>query len=189
MRRSLPQDWKPSRPAMKRYKHIWNKPWPELSKMYKETRSSLNESPDHPGQSKQFRPSKRQLLYSDETTQNQNTKFQNMPPGTDAGNAHQGFTPYPSRIYSSMTSRTITTTTRSLETKWCRSSNKIRNWQIKFPKPIRHHQKNSKRTPSWPWSPRRWPHTCSSGTTTEIKEIPEQRISPRGENHFSKRMS
>jgi hypothetical protein len=50
--RSPPQGWKPSRPAMKPYMRIWSKPWPESSKMYKGTKSSLNESPDHQGQSK-----------------------------------------------------------------------------------------------------------------------------------------
>jgi hypothetical protein len=60
---------------------------------------------------------------------------------------------------------------------------------MKFPRPIRHHQRNSKRTPSWPWSPRQWPHICFSNTTTEVKETPEQKISPHGESHFSKRRS
>jgi hypothetical protein len=45
IRRSPPQGWPPSRPAMKNYMHIWNKPSPELSKTYNETRNSLNRSP------------------------------------------------------------------------------------------------------------------------------------------------
>jgi hypothetical protein len=112
-----------------------------------------------------------------------------MPPETDVGNAHQSFTRCPSRIYWTTMSRTITTKTGSLETRWHRSSIKIRIWQMKFPRPIRHRRRNSRRTPSWPWSPRRWPHTCFSNTTTEQKEPPERKISPRGENHFSKRRS
>jgi hypothetical protein len=63
------------------------------------------------------------------------------------------------------------------------------DWLIKFPRPIRHRQRNSRRTPSWPWSPRRWPHTCLSNITTDLKETPEQRISPCVESHFSKRRS
>ncbi len=60
---------------------------------------------------------------------------------------------------------------------------------MKFPRPIRPRRRSSRRTPSWPWSPRRWPHTCLSNATTEVKETLEQRISPRGESHFSKRRS
>jgi hypothetical protein len=86
-------------------------------------------------------------------------------------------------------SETITTKTVSWEKRWHRSSNKIRIRQMKFLRPIRHRQRNSRRTPSWPWSPRWWPHTCLSNTTTEVKETPEQRISPCGESHFSKRRS
>ena len=40
---------------MKPYTCIWSKPWPESSKTYKGTKSSLNESPDHQGQSKRSR--------------------------------------------------------------------------------------------------------------------------------------
>jgi hypothetical protein len=50
-------------------------------------------------------------------------------------------------------------------------------------------RRSSRRTPSWPWSPKWWPHTCLSNTTTEVKETLEWGISPRGENHFSKRRS
>jgi hypothetical protein len=58
---------------------------------------------------------------------------------------------------------------------------------MKFPRPIRHRWRNSRRTPSWPWSPRRWPRTCFSSITMEQKETTERKISPHGENHFSKR--
>jgi hypothetical protein len=47
MRRSQQQDWKQSRPAMKRYTHIWSKPWPKLSKTYKRTKNSRNKFQDH----------------------------------------------------------------------------------------------------------------------------------------------
>jgi hypothetical protein len=108
---------------------------------------------------------------------------------TKAGNAHQVCTRCPSWIYSNTTSRTITTTTGSLETKWRRSSNKIQTYRMKFPRPIRHCQKNSRRTPSWPWSQRRWPHTCFSSTTMGLDHTPAPKISPHGENPFSKRRS
>jgi hypothetical protein len=176
-------------PATKRCKHTWNKLWKKSNKTCKETRNSLKESQNHPEQSKQFRPWKQQLPYSGKTTQNQNTRLQNMPPETNARSAHQVCTRCPSRIYSNTTSRTITTPTGSLETKWRRSSNKIQTCLRKFPRPIRHRRKNSRRTPSWPWSPRRWPRTCSSNTTTGFKDTLARKISPRGENHFSKRRS
>jgi hypothetical protein len=188
-RRLPPQGWHPSKLAMKNYTHIWNRPWPELIKTYNETRNSLNKSPGHPEQSRPFRHWKQSTPCSIETTRTQNTKFQTMPPETDAGDAYPVFTPRPSRTYSRMTSRNSTTKIRSLETKWRRSSNKIQTSRTKFPRPCRHLQKNSRRTPSWLWLPRRWPPTCSSSTTTGIKKIPKQRISPHGRNHFSKRRS
>jgi hypothetical protein len=157
MRRSPPQDWKQSGPAMKHCTRIWSKPWPELSKMYKETRSSQNESQDHPGQSKQFRPWKQPSQCSSETTRSPNTKFRNMPLETDIGNAHPVVTRCQSRTYLNMTSKPITTRTGSLATKLLNSSSKIPNWLMKFPRHTKHHQKSSKRTLSWPWSPKQWP--------------------------------
>jgi hypothetical protein len=151
--------------------------------------SSLNKSQDPPEPSKQFRPWKRQLQLSNQTIKTRSTKFQNMPLETNTGNTHQVFTLCPSRIYSNTTSKTTTTKTGSLETKWRRSSNKIRSWQTKFPRPIKHCHRNSRRTPSWPWSQRRWPHTCLSSTTTVLKNPPTQKISPSGENPFSRRRS
>jgi hypothetical protein len=60
---------------------------------------------------------------------------------------------------------------------------------MKFPRHTKHRQKSSKRTPSWRWSPKRWPPICLSNTTTEVKETTERKISPHGGNHFSKRRS
>jgi hypothetical protein len=189
MRRSPPQDWKQSRPVMKHCTRIWSKPWPELSRTYKGTRSSLNESQDHPGQSKQFRHWKQPSQCSIETTRSPNTKFQNMPLETDAGNTHPVFTRCPSQTYLNMMSKPITTRTGSLATKWRKSSSKIPNWLMKFPRPTKHRQKSSKRTLSWPWSPKLWPPICLSSTTTEVKVTPERKISPHGENPFSKERS
>jgi hypothetical protein len=172
---------------MTHYTRIWNKPWPELGRTYNETRSSLNGSPDHPEQSKPFRRWKQPSQCSIETTRTQNTKFQNMPLETDAGNAHPVFIRCPSRTYSNMTSRINTTKIKSLGTKWRRFFNKIQTSPTKFPIPIKHLRRNSRRTQSWLWLPRRWPPTCSSGTTKAIKRTPKQRISPHGQNHFLKR--
>jgi hypothetical protein len=88
-----------------------------------------------------------------------------------------------------MTSRTNTTKTRSWETKWHKSCNKIRTCQIRSQKNTERHQKNSKMTLLWPWSPKPWPLTCSSNTTTAAEGTLERKISPHGENHFSKRRS
>jgi hypothetical protein len=189
MKRSPRQGWKPYKPATNCYKPNWNRHWPESSIMWKRARNWRKEFHNHPEQSKPFKPWKPQLPFLDKTNKNPNTKSQNMPPETDVGNAHQPFTRCPSRTYSTMMSGTIITKTGSWETKWRRFSNKIHSWPTKFQKPIRRRQKNSKRTPLWPWSPRRWPHTCLSNTTTEVKETQERKISPRGENHFSKRRS
>jgi hypothetical protein len=189
MRRSPLQDWKQSRPAMKPCMRIWSKPWPESSKMYKGTRSSLNESQDHPGQSKPFRRWKQPSQCSIERTKSPNTKLQSMPQETDAGNAHPAFTRCPSRTYLNMTSKPIITRTESVATKWRKFSSKIHNWPMKFPRHTKHCQKNSRRTLSWPWSPKQWPPICLSNTTTEVKQTTKWKISPHGENPFSKERS
>jgi hypothetical protein len=187
MRQTPQHDWKPYKPATKRYRYNWNKPWPKLNTMYKGTRNSLNKSHDHQERSKPFKLWEPRLPYSDKTNRNQNTKFGNMPPETDTGDTHQRFTRCPSRICSSMTSKTNTTETRSWGTKWRKCSNKIHNWHKKFQRPMKHCLRHSKRTPSWLWSPRRWPPTCSSDTAMDQNETLERRISPHGESHFSKR--
>jgi hypothetical protein len=133
-RKQTPQhDWKPYKPATKRYKHNWNKPWPKSNRMSKGTRNSLNESHDHPEQSKPFKLWKPRLPYSAKPNTNQNTKFRNMPLEIDTGNAHQRFTQCTSRICFSMTSRINTTRTRSWVTKWRKCSTKYttgtRNFQ------------------------------------------------------------
>ncbi len=173
---------------MKCYTHIWSKPWLELSKTYKRTRSSWNESQDHPEQSKQFKPRRRPLQFSNGTILSRSTKFPNMPPETDVGDAPQVFTLYPSQIYLSMMSKTNTTKTESWEKEWRKSSNKIRNCRTKFPKNIECRQRSSRKTPSWPWSPKPWPHTCSSNTTMEVKETPgTEDFSSWGEPFFKKK--
>ncbi len=112
-----------------------------------------------------------------------------MPLETGAGSAHPVFTRYPSRTYLNMTSKPITTRTGSLASKWRKSSSKIPNWLMKFLRHTKHRQKSSKRTLSWPWSPKQWPPICFSSTITEVKQTPERKISPHGENSFSKERS
>jgi len=125
-----------------------------LNRTSKRTRISQKVFPDPQEQSKPSRLWKWRLPSSDITNLSQNTKCQNMPPETDAGNAHQLNTRCPSRTCSSMTSKTNTTRTRSWETKWRKWSDKIPNWHKTFPALMRHLQRSSKRTPSWDWSPR-----------------------------------
>jgi hypothetical protein len=112
-----------------------------------------------------------------------------MPPETNAGDVPQVFTQFQSQIYLNTRSKTNTTRTRSLETKWRKSFNKTRTYRTKLQNNTKRHQKNSRRTPLWLWSPRPWPHICSSNTVTTEKPTLERKISPHGENHFSKRGS
>jgi len=112
--------------------HIWRKPWPELSKTYKRTKSSRNELQDHPEQSKQFKHWRQPLRFSNGTIPSRSTKIPNMQLETDIGDAPQVSTLYPSQIYLNMTSKTNTTETESWEKKWRKSSNKIRNCRQNF---------------------------------------------------------
>jgi hypothetical protein len=191
MKQTPQHRWKSYKPITKHYRHQWNKHWPGLNRMSKRTRNLQNEFHGHPEPSKPFKLWKLRLPSSNRTNMNQNVRYQNMPPETDAGDDHRLFTQCLSRISSSTTSRTNTTKTRSWGTRWRKWSNRIPNWHKKSPVPRRHLRRSSKRTPSWLWSLRQWPRTCSSDiamdqnrTTTQ-----ERRISPHGGNHFSKRKS
>jgi hypothetical protein len=179
------------KPTTKRYRHSWNRHWPELNRTSKGTRTWRYEYHDHPERSKPSRPWKQRLPSLDRTNMNQNTKSQNMPQETDPGNAHQLFTQCPSRICSSTTSKTNTPKTRSWGTRWRKWSSKIPNWHKKFPALMRHLRRSSKRTPSWDWSPRPWPCTCSSDITMDKSGTTTQgrRTFPHGGNHFPKRGS
>jgi hypothetical protein len=53
----------------------------------------------------------------------------------------------------------------------------------------KHHQRSSRKTQLWLWSLGQSPPICSSITTAKKKLITKRTISPRGENHFSKRRS
>jgi hypothetical protein len=172
--------------------HIWNKLWPESNTTYKRTRSSRSspkESQVRPELSKLFKHWNLPSQCSIEATKSPNTKFQNTPPDTDIGDAHPVFTQYQSRTFSSMMYNKNTTKIKFWEMKLRRSSNEIRTYRTKWPKPIAHRQKNSERIPSWLWSPRRWPPTCSAGTAKTLKTFLRLPSSPPGRNHFSKRRS
>jgi hypothetical protein len=186
---SQQQDWHSFRPATKHYMHTWRKPWPGSSKMCKRTRSSWNEFQDRPEQSEPSRLWKQPSPHLPKTTRNQSTKFQNTPLATNVGDAHQVFTWFQSQIYLNMMSKINTTRTRSLGTKSRKSYNKTRTCQTKSPKNTEHHQRNSRKTPLWLWSPGPCPPICSSNTATPEKQTLERKISPCGENHFSKRRS
>jgi len=82
-----------------------------------------------------------------------------------------------------------TTKTKSWGTKWHRSFTRTLTYRTKSPKNTKRHHKSSKRTPLWLWSQRPWPPICSLNTTTTEKPTLEWKISPHGENHFSKRRS
>jgi hypothetical protein len=181
------QDWNSFRPATKRYTHTWKKPWPRSSGMCRRTRSSWNEFQDHQEQSKPSKLWKQPSPCSPKTIWNQSTKFPNMPPATNVGDAPQVFTQFQSQIYLNMKSKRNTTRTRSLETKWRKSFNKTQTCRTKSPKNTKPHQRNSRKTPLWLWSPKPWPLICSLNTATPVRQTMERKISPRGENHFSKR--
>jgi hypothetical protein len=183
------QDWNSFRPATRHYTHTWRKLWPGLSGTCNKTKNSQNKFPDHPEQSKPYRLWKQPSPCSPRTIQNQNTKLQNTPPVTDVGNAHQVFTQFRSQIYLNTTSKRDTTKTRSWETKWGKSFTRTQIYRTKLPQNTKHHQKKSKRTPLWLWSPRPCPPICSLSTATMENPTRQRKISPRGENHFSKRRS
>jgi hypothetical protein len=177
------KDWHSSRPATRSYTHTWMKPWSEFSKTYSRTSSSPKESPDHPEQSKQYRPWKQQSPCLPRTTQSQNTRHQNTPQDTDVGNERQVCIQSRSRIYSS------TTKIKSWGKKWHRFSIRTLTYWTKLPKNTKRHQKSLRRIPLWLWSRRRYPPICSLDTARTVKPTLKQKIFPRGENHFSKRRS
>jgi hypothetical protein len=183
------KDWHSFRPATRPFTHIWTKPWPESTKTYSRTRNSRKESQDHPEQSRQYKPWKQRSRCSPRTSQNQNTRCQNTPQVTDVGGEPQVCIQLQSQIYSNTKSKINTTKIKSWGTKWHKFSIKTPTCRTKLQKSTKHQQKSSKRTQLWLWSQRRSPPICSLDTARTEKLTPEQKISPRGENHFSKRRS
>jgi hypothetical protein len=183
------KDWHSFKPATRPFTRTWMKPWPESTKTYSRTKSSRKEFPDHPEPSRRYRRWKRRLQCSPRTNQNQNTRLQNTPQITDTGSEPQVCIQLQSRTYSNTKSETSTTEIKSWETKWHKFSSKTPTCRTKLQKNTKCHQKSPRRTQLWLWS-REWsPPICSLDTTTTERLIPKQTISPRGENHFSKRRS
>jgi hypothetical protein len=116
---------------------------------------------------------------------------QNTPLETSDGDDPQLNIQYPSRIYYSMTSNLTMRKTKFWEKKSHKWSDKIYIWRSKPPGHTRHLLKGSRMTPLWASSPRRWPPTCSSSTTTSGTGTINWRrkIFHHGDNHFSKRRS
>jgi hypothetical protein len=183
------KDWLPSRPATRPYTHTWMKPWPEFSETYNRARNLHKESPDRPERSKQYRPWKQPLPCSPRMTLNQNTRRQNTPQVTDVGNEHQVCIQSQLRIYLSTKSEINTTRIKSWGTKWHKFYTKTPTYRTKLQKSTKCHLKSSRRTPLWLWSRRQYPPICSLDTARTEKQTLNQKISPRGENHFSKRSS
>jgi len=88
-----------------------------------------------------------------------------------------------------MKSEISTTKIKSWGKKWHRFSIRTPTYRTKLQKSTEHHQKSSRRTPLWLWSRRWYPPICSLDTARTEKPTQKQKISPRGENHFSKRRS
>ncbi len=145
--------------------------------------------PDHQEPSKQHKLWRRPLQCSKETNHNPNTKSWNTPRVPNAGREPQASIQSQSRTYSNTTSERSTTRTRSWGTKWHKFSIRIPTYRTKSQKSTKRHQKNSRKTPLWLWSRRRYPPTCSLDTARTEKPTRKQKVSPRGENHFSKRRS
>jgi hypothetical protein len=183
--------WKPYKGTGSHCNYSWNKHWPRLNKTSRTTKTSPNDFPDHLEQSKLSKPWKLQLPSLDEPSQTQNTKSPNTPLETDAGGMPQLNIRWPSRICSSTTSKLNMIKTRFWGTKLQKWSDKTFTWHNKHPAPTRHPPRNSKRTPSWAWSPRPWPPTCFSNITMTRNATAtwKCRISHHGGSHFSKRRS
>jgi hypothetical protein len=154
------------------------------------TESALpnHESPDHPEQLKRYKLWKQQSQGSTKTSQNQNTRFQNTPQVTDAGNEPQVYIQLKSQNYSTMKSKRNTTKIKSWETKWRKFSNRTPTYRTKLQKSTKPLRRSSRKTQLWHWSRGRSLPICSLSTTAMEKLIPRRKTSP-GEKHSSKRGS
>ncbi len=186
---SQPKDWPSFKPATRPFRRSWTKHWPESTKTCNRTRNLQTEFPDHPEPLRRYRRWKQRLQCSNRTNQNQNTRLQNTPQVTDAGSEPQVCIRWKSRNYSTMKPKTSTAKITSWETKWRKSSGRTTTCQTKLEKNTKHHQRSSRKTQLWLWSLGQSPPICSLNTTATEKLIPKRMISPRGENHFSKRRS
>jgi hypothetical protein len=112
-----------------------------------------------------------------------------MPQVTDVGNEPQVFIQSRSRSCWNMKSVINTTETKTWGTKWHKFSTRTPTYRTKLPKNTKRNQKSSKRTPLWLWSRKQYPPICSLDTARTDRPTLERKISPHGENHFSKRRS
>jgi hypothetical protein len=144
-----------------------------------------HELPDHPEQSKRYKRWKQQSQDSTKTSQNQNTRFQNMPQATDAGSEPQVYIQLKSPSYSTMKSKGNTTETKSWGTEWPKFSNKTPTYQTKSQKNSKPHRRNSRRIQLWPWSQEQYPPTCSLNTAKTVKKNQNKKICLHGEIHSS----
>jgi hypothetical protein len=181
--------WHSFKPVTENFTRTWTKPWPGSTRTYKKAKNLDKDFQDRPEPSKRCKLWKQPSLDSNKTSQNQNTRCQNTPRVTNAGREPQASIQSQSQTYSNTTSERSTTRPRSWGTKWHKFSIRIPTYQTKLQKSTKRHQKSSRKTPLWLWSRRRYPHTCSLGTAKTGKPTQKQKISPRGENHFSKRRS
>ncbi len=144
-----------------------------------------HEFPDHPEQLKRYKLWKQQSQGSTKTSQNRSTRFQNMPPATDAGSEPQVYIQLKSQSYSTMKSKRITTEIESWEAKWPEFSNKTPTYQTKSQKNTKPHRRNSKRIQLWLWSRGQSPPTCSLNTAKTEKKNQNKKICLHGEIHSS----
>jgi hypothetical protein len=150
------------------------------------TKKSLQtEFPDHPEPPKQYKRWKQQSQSLTKTSQNQNTRFQNMPQATDAGSEPQVYIQLKSPSYSTMKSKGNTTAIKSWETEWPKFSNKTPTYQTKLQKNTKPHRRNSKRIQLWPWSQKQYPPTCSLDTAKTVKKNQNKKMYLHGEIHSS----
>jgi hypothetical protein len=144
-----------------------------------------------PGAIKTIQALEAAIAIFDQTSQTWDTRYPSTPQETSAGNVLRPNIQCPSRICSSTMSKLARRKTRFWGRKLPRWSNKTYTWHNKPPGHTRHLQKDSKRTPSWVWSPERWPPTCSSSLTMiRSRTTRWSRMTfHHGDSHFSKRRS
>ncbi len=188
---SQKRKWKPCGKEQRSFNNNWSKPWPKWNTTSRRTKILPDEFPDYLGplkQSKHWKPQSPSLTGLNQT---QNTTYLNMPPETSAGNVLQPNIQFPSRIYSSMMSRLTRRKTYFLVTKSQRWSSETYTWLSKPPEHTRCLLKDSRRTPSWVWSPGQSPHTCFLNITTIRSRTTKWKrmIFPHGDHHLSKRRS
>jgi hypothetical protein len=175
------QKWKPYKKERSFYNNNWSKPWPELSKMSKRTRTWLNEFPGHPEQSKQSKLWKPQSPFLDKP--NPDYEVSEYVTGNKRWKCSPAQYPVPIQDFLLYDVQSHHGKNKILGEKVAQVVRQNIHWAQQASKPYQ--------TPSWASSPRRWPPTCSSSMTTNgtgaINWI--RKLSLHGDSHFSKRRS